>query len=55
VKTMAKYRVFFDCGINIEAENASEAIKKAWLTENLQYATFKYKDVKKLDDVKPES
>jgi len=51
---MPKYRVIFECGVNIEAINASEAIRKAWLVENLQYATYKYKDVKLLPVEKKE-
>jgi len=47
---MTKYRVTFECGVNIEAINASEAIKKAWLVESLKNATYKYKDVKLLPD-----
>ena len=45
---MPKYRVIFECGVNLDAQNADEAIKKAWLNENLKFATYKYKDVKKL-------
>ena len=45
---MAKYKVYFDCVVTIEAKNATEAIKQAWLIENIdKNGTFDYKDVKK--------
>ena len=49
---MPKYRVIFECGVNLDAKNADEAIKKAWLIENLRLATYKYKDVKLIPEKK---
>lgn len=47
---MAKYEVKFQCKVYIEAENAEQAIKDAWLTSNLNNARYKYLDVKKITE-----
>jgi hypothetical protein len=49
---MAKYEVYFKCTVMIEAINADEAIKKAWLIESLtDNAIYKYLSVKKIEVV----
>ena len=49
-----KYSVKFECTVNIDAKNAEEAIRQAWLTKNLELATYKYLDVKRLSSEKVE-
>lgn len=49
---MPKYSVIFRCTVTIDAQNADEAIKQAWLNENLKNATYKYLDVKRLPSEK---
>ena len=45
---MARYKVYFDCVVTVEANNATEAIKQAWLIENIdKNGTFELKDVKR--------
>lgn len=45
---MPKYEVKFECTVKIDALNADEAIKESWLLKNLNNATYKYLDVKRL-------
>ena len=50
---MPRYKVTFECVVTIEAKNADEAIRLAWLSENQNYnGVYKLLDWKKVPSAK---
>jgi hypothetical protein len=46
---MAKYKVYFDCVVTLDRDNAHEAIKDSWLIENIdKNGVFTYQKVEKV-------